>query len=82
MEKEKKKRWVGLFADMHIWLKFLILVFGLVLAVGITCAAAVRMIVSTQQDKYQKMEDTAVTAAEHPPRPTMRPTIPCSRIRL
>ena len=64
MEKEKKKRWVGLFADMHIWLKFLIMVFGLILAVGITCAAAVQTISATQQDKYQKMEDTAVTAAE------------------
>ena len=64
MEKKEKKHRVGLFADIRIWLKFFILVFLLIMAVLILCTVTVRTISATQQDKYKRMEDTAVTAAE------------------
>jgi hypothetical protein len=49
---------------MPIWLKFFVMMLLLVMTVGVIWIATLYTISVTQNEKYRKMEDTAVTAAE------------------
>ena len=63
MENQKKRCGIP-FADLPIWMKFAVTVLLLAVAVLLLVIAMMPTISVTQKEKYQQMEQTAITSAE------------------
>lgn len=63
MEKQIKQKSAP-FANLPMWLKFVTLLLSLVIIIGLFWTAMMRTVRRTQQEKFEHMQKTAVTAAE------------------